>query len=55
MGGLSESVKKENSWQKSFLKIIFNEVLKIIDIGWCKSSEKQQEIKHLVALSYKYL
>ena len=29
--GLSESVKKENSWRKSFLRIIRNEVLKICE------------------------
>ena len=30
-GGLGESVKKENLWQKSFLKKILNEVLKICE------------------------
>ena len=29
--GLSELVKKENSWQKSFLQVIQNEVLEICE------------------------
>ena len=50
-GGLSESAKKKNLWQKSFFKIMMNEVL-IICEKLClmmKVNIKQQEIKDLVA------
>ena len=51
---LSESVKIENSWRKSFLKIEWSSktLWKMISAD---VKRKQQEIKDLVALSYKFL
>ena len=37
--GLSESVKKENLWQKSFLPIILNEVLKMCEKWYIWSAD----------------
>ena len=56
MGGLSESIRKENLSLEFFFKIMLNEVLKFVknDICW-KANVKQQEIKDLVFVSYKLL
>ena len=49
-------LKKENSWQKSFFQTIY-EALKISEKWYddVKSNIKQQQIKDLVAASYKFL
>ena len=57
MVGLGESVKKENSWQKSFFQILLNEVLKSCKniFADVKADVKHQEIKEVIAVSCNFL
>ena len=50
----SESLKQRKKfWWKYFFPIMLNEVLKICEK--CKNLYKQQQIKDLVTVSYKFL
>ena len=55
-GGWVNPLKK-NSWRKSFLQIILNEVLKICEkwyMFWCKLIKTTRNIRSGGALSYKF-